>query len=228
LAERQRRLTVNERQHLKVALANSLSDSYRSSLPAPLRARTDRLLSNVGEALAADDAYGLAGQALCTRLKVRRVAATKLLRRIAPNNAMIEPLRFAVANYQDIHALELLCRLAGGVTGMDCCSLLRLNSVTPWGDPDTYLGGLVLERMWRDGVLDHGHAINVHPVPYLCALGRTGDVSREREAIALIESTTDLEAMKMGASVFGRLRSTRGVEAVDRRSAALWARGTDF
>lgn len=223
LRERSSRLTLQERQQLMRALTDSLSESYRASLPANLRPRTDRLLSNVGDAVLIDDARSLCGTALTSRLKARRLAATKLLRRIGVHHDLLDQLRLAVVSFRDIHALELLCRLPGGLAGMNCCEILDLERAKLWSAPDTYLGGLVLARLWSDGCLDHDHAAHKHAVPYLRALGRTGDLLREGLALDIIESTVDPEALKMGASVFGRLGSMVGVEAVGRRCRELLA-----
>lgn len=224
LAERRSRLNPDERRYLKRGLTFSLSDTYRSSLSSNLRPRTDRLLSNVGGALCLEDAHSLCREALSSRLKVRRVAATKLLRRIGVDAGVLNPLRLAVVNYGDTQALKLLCWTPGGVKGMDCCNLLGLEDFTPWSDPDTYLPGLVLSRMWQDGDLDHKHASQEHPVPYLRAFGRTADMTRERVAISIIKSTNNPEALKMGASVFGRCGSVEGLKAVENRYQELCAK----
>jgi hypothetical protein len=223
LHERKLQFTEVDRRHLDAILTETLSADSRRKLSPKHRPRADRLLSNVGECLSRETAERMCIDQLASHLKVRRLSATKLIRRRRLHEVLGEYLTLAITRYGDVNALQLATQAPGALRGLNCCSLIGLHPETPWGDPDSYAAGLVLARLWEDGDLDHKHAAGAHPVAYLRAMGRTRDTSRIELALQIVTATEDSEVLLMAASVFGRLMSLTGVNHVGERNRQLRA-----
>lgn len=184
---REQELAPPEQDLLDLHLQEALSDQRRVSLPPRFRPATDRLASNLGDLVDASRARRLASQLVQHRLRARRLAATKLLRRVGVTDAEAPALRTAMLEYKDLEALELLTRAEGGLRAYNCCQLLSLTLDVDSG----YLAALVIERLWRDGDLDHQHAAKLHPLAFARALGRTGDETRRPLLEAVIATAVD-------------------------------------
>lgn len=212
-------LTAADRRLLADVVGPTLTKQHRDSLPARLRTRADRLLRNVGDCFPDDSTRFWIGEYLASRLRARRLAATNLLRRVGVNPGEGELLLRAVQVYADREALEVLCRLPGGLPD-GCCDLLALvGSAEAHGD--TYVASLVLSRLWMDGTLDHSHAVARHCLPYLRAMGRVGDGQYEDLLVATCASASDRDVLAMAASVAGRLRHRAAVRVLTGRLAAV-------
>jgi hypothetical protein len=213
-------LSPADRRLLADVVGPALSMQHRRSLPARLRSRADRLLRNVGGCFPDASARDWIAEYLQSPLRARRLAATNLLRRIGVSQGEGELLLRSVRVHADREALELLCRLPGGLPGDCCCDLLTfVEGGEEYGD--TYLAALVLARLWTDGLLDHAHAAACHCVPYLRAMGRVSDEQHEDLLVKICNhSAMSREAFTMAASVAGRLRNRVALQLLSQRLEA--------
>lgn len=218
---RERDLRPDDAHMLERALLVALREESRVALPANLRGRSDRLLSNLGESLPTEVARALAQDLVQHRLSARRAAAVKLLRRIGVGQSDAVALRRAVESHSDLGALELLTRIPGALADWDCCFLLALLPASVDGWDSSYRPALVIARLWSDDALDHAHAAIEHPVPYMRALGRVQDASRLPLVLDCVRRSRDPALLQLAASVAGRGGYHRLLRALDERVRQL-------
>ncbi len=211
----ERELEANEQELLESLILTAVSDDVRAGLPTHLRSVTDRLASNLGQLLPDGRARYLASQLVQHRLRARRRAATKLLRRVGVTEDEAAGLRHAVLTYCDPDALELLARIPDAFCRGDCCGLTRIVRVREH-DVD-FLTAMIITRLWKDGELDHQHAAANHPLSYIRAMGRAGGSEQIDRLISIIDETAHPELISMCASVAGRLQSKSAVCALEQK-----------
>jgi hypothetical protein len=153
------------------------------------------------------DARAIAHEQLQQRRAARRQTAARVIHRLGVVPADAPPARSALTKYSDAEAITVLALTPGGLSGFDCCELLRIcesSRNVPFGD-ESFLGAVALEGMAKDGLLDHDHACVAHPLYYIRAAGRLKDASLSSYLRRSIEAG-DFEVLAMAVSVAGRLQ----------------------